>query len=203
MSIEVFHFVFSQKDYVCFDFARQHHNVIRYRKGIAVIKDDFHTVCSWVQFDNKEKWKYDLYLKKHPVPIQCPVAGKFNFTQRGDVLFETRFENGGTCWILILIILHAQNFRRYYRQSSSKHILQTEHIRLFILWRAERNCHWRKLLSFSRLSWQTNWYLQWSRLQDAMHRILEGKSEILSYHIRWVGSVLKIQVLGVSESWSE
>lgn len=81
---------FSQKDYVCFDFVPQHHNIIRYRKGIAVIKDDFSTVCSWVQFQNKEKWRYDLYLKRNPVPIKCPIAGKFNFTQKGEVLFETR-----------------------------------------------------------------------------------------------------------------
>jgi hypothetical protein len=49
---------------VCFDFVPQHHNIIRYRRGIAVIKDDFHTVCSWVQFKNKEAWKYDLFLGK-------------------------------------------------------------------------------------------------------------------------------------------
>lgn len=57
-------FVSSQKDYVCFDVVPRHHNVIRYRKGIAVIKDDFSTVCSWVQFPNKEEWKYDLFLCK-------------------------------------------------------------------------------------------------------------------------------------------
>lgn len=51
-----------QKDYICFDFVPQHHNVIRYRKGIAVIKDNFHTVCSWVQFKNNVAWKYDLFL---------------------------------------------------------------------------------------------------------------------------------------------
>lgn len=53
---------FSQKDYVCFDFVPRHHNVIRYRKGLAVIKDDFSHVCSWVQFPNKEEWRYDLFL---------------------------------------------------------------------------------------------------------------------------------------------
>jgi len=52
----------SQKDYVCFDFIRRHHNIIRYRRGVAVIKDDFHTVCSWVQFPNRESWKFDLFL---------------------------------------------------------------------------------------------------------------------------------------------
>ena len=85
-----------QKDYVCFDFVRRHHNVIRYRRGVAVIKDDFHTVCSWVQFPNKEAWKYDLFLAKDPVPVRCPVAGKYMFTQTGDVLFETRILGGVT-----------------------------------------------------------------------------------------------------------
>ncbi|CAG9760014.1 unnamed protein product [Ceutorhynchus assimilis] len=85
-----------QKDYICFDFVPQHHNLIRYRKGIAVIKDDFSTVCSWVQFQNKVQWRYDLFLKKNPVPIKCPVAGKFNFTQKGDIPFETRILGGVT-----------------------------------------------------------------------------------------------------------
>ena len=52
----------SQKDYVCFDFVPRHHNIIRYRKGLAMIKDDFHTVCSWTQFPGKNAWKYDLLL---------------------------------------------------------------------------------------------------------------------------------------------
>lgn len=85
-----------QKDYVCYDFVPRHHNIIRFRRGIAVIKDNFHTVCSWVQFKNKESWKYDLFLAKNPVPVRCPVAGKFNFTQRGDVPFETRILGGVT-----------------------------------------------------------------------------------------------------------
>lgn len=85
-----------QKDYVCFDFVPKHHNIIRYRKGIPVIKDDFSTTCSWVQFPNKEQWKYDLFLAKHPVPVRCPVAGKFNFTQRGESPFKTRILGGVT-----------------------------------------------------------------------------------------------------------
>lgn len=85
-----------QKDYICFDFVPRHHNVIRYRKGVAVIKDDFSTVCSWVQFKNKEAWKYDYFLALNPVPVRCPVAGKFNFTQRGEIPFETRILGGVT-----------------------------------------------------------------------------------------------------------
>ncbi|XP_014475353.1 PREDICTED: uncharacterized protein LOC106744823 [Dinoponera quadriceps] len=85
-----------QTDYICFDFVRRHHNVIRFRKGQAVIKDDFHTVCSWVQFTNEHDWKYDLFLAQKPVPIRCPVAGKYMFKQKGDVLFETRILGGVT-----------------------------------------------------------------------------------------------------------
>jgi hypothetical protein len=95
-SIDRNFFFSSQKDYICFDFVPRHHNVIRYRKGIAVIVDNFHTVCSWVQFPNKDSWKYDLFLAKNPVPVRCPIAGKYNFTQRGDVPFETRILGGVT-----------------------------------------------------------------------------------------------------------
>lgn len=61
-----------------------------------MIQSNFHTVCSWVQFPNRQKWRYDLFLKKDPSPIRCPVAGKFNFTQKGDVKFETRILGGVT-----------------------------------------------------------------------------------------------------------
>lgn len=54
-----------QKDYVCFDIVPRHHNIIRYRKGLAVIVDEYSTVCSWVQFPNKLAWKYDLFLCKY------------------------------------------------------------------------------------------------------------------------------------------
>lgn len=64
-------YLHSQKDYVCFDFVPRHHNVIRFRRGLAVIKDDFSTVCSWVQFPNREEWKYDLFLCKLSRYIYC------------------------------------------------------------------------------------------------------------------------------------
>ena len=61
-----------------------------------MIKNDFHTVCSWVQFPNKERWKYDVMIKKDPVPVRCPMAGAFEFQQQGDFKFRTRILKGIT-----------------------------------------------------------------------------------------------------------
>ena len=36
------------------------------------------------------------FLGKDPVPIRCPVAGAFNFTQEGDFPFKTRILGGIT-----------------------------------------------------------------------------------------------------------
>ncbi|XP_034938208.1 uncharacterized protein udt [Chelonus insularis] len=92
-----------QKDYICFDFVPRHHNIIRYRKGLAVIQNDFFTVCSWNKFIQKYRrdqkrieWHYDYFVAKFPVPVRCPVAGKFMFTQKGDIPFETRILGGVT-----------------------------------------------------------------------------------------------------------
>jgi len=58
--------------------------VIRYRKGLAMIKDDFHTVCSWTQFPAKNSWKYDLLLgeRKSSIVLLMTsvnfVTGPFN-----------------------------------------------------------------------------------------------------------------------------
>jgi hypothetical protein len=35
-----------------------------------MILNDFHTVCAWEKFPNKEAWKYDLMLSKSPVESQ-------------------------------------------------------------------------------------------------------------------------------------
>ncbi|XP_023330800.1 uncharacterized protein LOC111703156 [Eurytemora carolleeae] len=85
-----------QVDFQCFEFLPRHHNIIRSRKGLVMILDDFHTVCSWLKFPNVEAWKYDIMIKKDPIPIRCPVAGAFIFEQEGDFKFETRVIKGIT-----------------------------------------------------------------------------------------------------------
>lgn len=42
------------------------------------------------------KCNLHFLLEKDPVPIRCPVAGAFNFTQTGDFLFRTRILGGIT-----------------------------------------------------------------------------------------------------------
>lgn len=37
-----------------------------------------------------------IFVARDPVPIRCPVAGKFKFTQKGDIKFETRILGGVT-----------------------------------------------------------------------------------------------------------
>ncbi|KAB7494742.1 hypothetical protein Anas_07805 [Armadillidium nasatum] len=70
----------------------------RFRKGLEMISKDYSTVCSYIQFKSGRRWKYDLFLARDPVPVKCPVAGKFNFTQRGekDLLLQTRILGGVT-----------------------------------------------------------------------------------------------------------
>lgn len=38
----------------------------------------------------------NCFLAKNPVPVRCPIAGKYMFYQKGDVLFETRILGGVT-----------------------------------------------------------------------------------------------------------
>lgn len=85
-----------QRDYVCFEFVPRHQNVIRYRRGKAMIDDEFSNVCNWAMFPGKQEWRYDMFIAKNPVAVKCPVAGKFKFEQRGDDLFETRIRGGVT-----------------------------------------------------------------------------------------------------------
>ncbi|XP_037948538.1 uncharacterized protein LOC119680002 isoform X2 [Teleopsis dalmanni] len=82
-----------EENFVCFEFMPSHHNIIRYRTGLYGIKNDFNTLCSSEQFNES---KEVLLLPKNPVPIRCPVAGKFNFTQKGENPFQKRILDGIT-----------------------------------------------------------------------------------------------------------
>lgn len=53
-------------------------------------------ICSYVSSHcltsiAKNIFNQNILLVKNPVPVRCPVAGKFNFTQRGEHPFKTRY----------------------------------------------------------------------------------------------------------------
>ena len=119
--------------YVCYHFLPRHHNIIRYRAGIAFATKDFRLVCSWSSFFQTRDWKFDiligtyttfhrknslfvyfvqisfahifswlidqlieLFVAQNPYPVECPIGGKFRFSQTGDVPLETRVRGGVT-----------------------------------------------------------------------------------------------------------
>lgn len=52
---------------MCFEFVPRHHNIIRFRKGLEMIREDFSTVCSYIQFkssriERDREWNYNLML---------------------------------------------------------------------------------------------------------------------------------------------
>ncbi|ELT95510.1 hypothetical protein CAPTEDRAFT_179956 [Capitella teleta] len=68
-------------DYVCFDFMPRHHNIIRWR-----MKKKFRQACTWSSFTfNRDDfgWKYNTFLLNPPAPVDCPVGGRYKFTQKG------------------------------------------------------------------------------------------------------------------------
>ncbi|XP_055340728.1 uncharacterized protein LOC129589859 [Paramacrobiotus metropolitanus] len=82
--------------YVCWHFLPRHHNIIRYRVGIAYAQKDFRLVCSWTSFLQQREWKFDLLIASNPFPVECPIGGKFIFAQAGDIPLQTRVRGGVT-----------------------------------------------------------------------------------------------------------
>lgn len=95
-------------DYVCFDFVPRHHNIIRWRlskpyrlSSAEMDRSDyllrkFRQTCTWTSFTiNREdfNWKYNTFVLNPPAPINCPIAGRYHFVQKGsspEELYSTR-----------------------------------------------------------------------------------------------------------------
>ena len=95
-------------DFICFDFLPRHQNVIRFRlskpfrflesemlaMGVDYMEMRFRRTCAWVSFNTRPddyEWKYRTFLMYPPVPIECPIAGRYKFNQTGQEPFRTRF----------------------------------------------------------------------------------------------------------------
>ena len=62
--------------------------------------------------------------------------------------------------------------------------------------RSKGNNNWWDLLLVNWSFGKTNRYLQWSWLSNAMYWLLEGKSQVLPYHVRPTWRIYKISLLG-------
>jgi len=150
---------------------------------------------------------------KDPVPIRCPVAGAFNFTQEGDFKFITRYIGGITkdprhdVWgrtgqfsckqnisrmaICGNELIYKQNFFNLMRRDWEFFIIAWLHRH----W-SKGSYNWWDILLVNRSPRSSNWYLQRPRLQVAVHWILEGEPQILSYNLWSAWCIYKIQMLG-------
>lgn len=95
-------------DYVCFDFAPRHENLIRWRlsKPYRLIPQKefnlpdfldrkFRQACTWSSFtiDRRNfEWTYSTFILNPPAPVDCPIGGRYHFIQTGapEEMYYTR-----------------------------------------------------------------------------------------------------------------
>ena len=122
------------------------------------------------------------FTGKDPVPIRCPVAGAFNFTQEGDFPFKTRILGGITkdprhdVWGRTGQFSCKQNISRLAVCDTGIHIIYLmtiifssfKHCKIansilssFCFWhfRSKRDHNWWNILLVNRPSRSADWYL--------------------------------------------
>ncbi|CAH8587711.1 unnamed protein product, partial [Dicrocoelium dendriticum] len=110
-----------ETDFICFDFMPRHHNIIRFRMGRpfphllreresmgdSYMQKMYREACHWSSFTlNYIEWTYEYFIQDPPVPINCPIQGKFKFIQRGQEQekYQTKIPTGMTPrpWLQVL-----------------------------------------------------------------------------------------------------
>ncbi|PAA50461.1 hypothetical protein BOX15_Mlig029193g2, partial [Macrostomum lignano] len=83
-------------DYICMHFMPRHHNIIRFRMSKPIKHDPNHNedsnymsrrfreACDWFSFTmDQVEWTYEYFVLNPPVPINCPIQGRFKFNMVG------------------------------------------------------------------------------------------------------------------------
>lgn len=100
-------------DFTCFHFLPRHHNIIRFRMGRPFRMNDqdrnrnpadymnkvFRESCHWNSFTlNYVDWVYEYFILDPPVPVNCPIQGRYMFKQIGqkEELYYTKMPDGMT-----------------------------------------------------------------------------------------------------------
>ncbi len=84
---------------MCFELVPRHHNIARFRMGRPFPLEPeakaslgeseymlrmYKEACAWSSFTlNYIEWTYEYFVLDPPLPINCPVQGKFKFVQTG------------------------------------------------------------------------------------------------------------------------
>lgn len=107
---------------MCFELMPRHHNIARFRMGRPfplepLVKDSlgeseymlriYKEACHWSSFTlNYIEWTYEYFVLDPPVPINCPIQGKYKFIQTGQEAEKYVFKmpNGMTPrpWLQVL-----------------------------------------------------------------------------------------------------
>lgn len=105
--------LFSNLDFTCFHFLPRHHNIIRFRMGRPFRFNDkdrgrnqvnymnriFRESCHWNSFTlNYVDWVYEYFILDPPVPVNCPIQGRYMFKQTGqkEEMYYTKMPDGMT-----------------------------------------------------------------------------------------------------------
>ncbi|VDM32688.1 unnamed protein product [Hydatigera taeniaeformis] len=109
-------------DFMCFELMPRHHNIARFRMGRPfplepLVKESlgeseymlriYKEACHWSSFTlNYIEWTYEYFVLDPPVPINCPIQGKYKFIQTGQEAEKYVFKmpNGMTPrpWLQVL-----------------------------------------------------------------------------------------------------
>ncbi|VDD76438.1 unnamed protein product [Mesocestoides corti] len=109
-------------DFMCFELVPRHHNIARFRMGRPFPLEPatkaslgeseymlrmYKEACHWSSFTlNYIEWTYEYFVLDPPVPINCPIQGKFKFIQTGQEAEKYVFKmpNGMTPrpWLQVL-----------------------------------------------------------------------------------------------------
>lgn len=135
-----------------------------------------------------------LFLAKNPIPVRCPIAGKYKFKQKGEMPFVSRILGGLTqsprpnirCMENISDFSVCDTEQREITIDQN-YCLSVDHLGRPV--DIYSNFH-HFIRSSVRPAYYSNFYdhfFRRSRLQNEMRRLLEGEPEIVFNYLRSVG----------------
>lgn len=111
---------------MCFELIPRHHNIARFRMGRPFPLDPldkaslgseymlrmYKEACHWSSFTlNYIEWTYEYFVLDPPVPINCPIQGRYKFIQTGQEAEKYVFKMPGGMtprpWLQVSKLTHS------------------------------------------------------------------------------------------------